>query len=177
VYLREITHPGGCVGAGWDGSVIDGESMASETTISPNLDSILREHRVFPPPEEFARQAHIKSLAEYQRMYQRSVRDPEGFWAEAARELHWFAPWTKVLEWNLPWAKWFVGGKINLCYNCVDRHVANGRADKIAILWEGEPGEVRRLTFRELHAEVQRFANALKGLGIKKGDRVAVYMG
>ena len=108
--------------------------MASETTISPNLESILREHRVFPPPEEFARQAHIKSLAEYQRMYQRSVEDPEGFWAEAARELHWFAPWTKVLEWNLPWAKWFVGGKINLCYNCVDRHVANGRAGE-----DGDP--------------------------------------
>ena len=113
--------------------------MASEIAINPNLETILREHRVFPPPEEFAKQAHIKSLAEYQRMYQRSVRDPEGFWAEAASELHWFAPWTKVLEWNLPWAKWFVGGKINLCYNCVDRHVANGRADKTAILWEGEP--------------------------------------
>ncbi len=155
----------------------DGESMASDTTISPNLETILREHRVFPPPEDFARQAHIRSLAEYQRMYQRSVRDPEGFWAEAASQLHWFAPWKKVLEWNLPWAKWFVGGKINLCYNCVDRHVARGRADKTAILWEGEPGEIRKLTFRELHAEVQRFANALKGLGIKKGDRVAVYMG
>ncbi|MGB9030580.1 MAG: acetate--CoA ligase [Acidobacteriaceae bacterium] len=151
--------------------------MASETTISPNLDSILRETRVFPPPEEFAREAHIKNLPEYQRMYERSVKDPEGFWAEAAKDLHWFAPWTKVLEWNLPWAKWFVGGKINLCYNCVDRHVANGRAEKTAILWEGEPGEVRRLTFRELHGEVQRFANALKSLGIKKGDRVAVYMG
>ena len=151
--------------------------MASETTINPNLESTLQEHRVFPPPEEFARQAHIKSLAEYQRMYQRSVKDPEGFWADAARELHWFAPWTKVLDWNLPWAKWFVGGKINLCYNCVDRHVVGGRADKTAILWEGEPGEVRKLTFRELHCEVQRFANVLKGLGIKKGDRVAVYMG
>ena len=151
--------------------------MASETTINPNLESILRENRVFPPPEEFAKQAHVKSLAEYQRMYQHSVKDPEGFWAEAARELHWFQPWTKVLDWNLPWAKWFVGGKVNICYNCVDRHVTGGRADKTAILWEGEPGEVRRLTFRELHVEVQRFANVLKGLGIKKGDRVAVYMG
>ncbi len=151
--------------------------MASESTINPNLETILREHRVFPPPEEFAKQAHIKSLAEYQKMYQRSVTDPEGFWADAARELHWFRPWTKVLDWNLPWAKWFVGGKINLCYNCVDRHVMNGLADKTAILWEGEPGEVRKLTFGELHAEVQKFANVLKGLGIKKGDRVAVYMG
>ncbi len=149
----------------------------SETTINPNLETILREHRVFPPPAEFAQKAHIKSLAEYQKMYQRSVRDPEGFWAEAARELHWFEPWQKVLDWNLPWAKWFVGGKLNLCYNCVDRHVAGGRANKTAILWEGEPGEVRKLTFRELHVEVQKFANVLKGLGVQKGDRVAVYMG
>ena len=151
--------------------------MAPETTISPNLESILRENRVFPPPEGFAKEAHIRNLPEYQRMYQRSVSDPEGFWADVARELHWFAPWKKVLEWALPSAKWFVGGKINLCYNCVDRHVTHGRAEKTAILWEGEPGEVRRLTFRELHAEVQRFANALKGLGIRRGDRVAVYMG
>jgi acetyl-CoA synthetase len=85
--------------------------MASETTINPNLESILRENRVFPPPEEFAKRAHIKSLAEYQKMYQRSVSDPEGFWAEAARELDWFRPWTKVLDWDLPWAKWFVGGR------------------------------------------------------------------
>ncbi|HTV16601.1 MAG TPA: acetyl-coenzyme A synthetase N-terminal domain-containing protein, partial [Acidobacteriaceae bacterium] len=151
--------------------------MSSETAISPNLESILHEVRVFPPPPAFAQQAHIKNLAEYEALYRRSVDDPEGFWAEAARELHWFEPWNKVLEWNFPWAKWFVGGKLNLCYNCVDRHVENGRADKVAILWEGEPGEVRRITFRELHAEVQRFANVLKGLGIRKGDRVAVYMG
>ena len=151
--------------------------MATESAISPNLESILRENRVFPPPEEFAKQAHIKSLAEYEAMYRRSVDDPEGFWADAAKELHWFAPWQKVFEWDLPWAKWFVGGKINLCYNCVDRHVENGRAEKTAILWEGEPGEIRKLTYRELHAEVQRFANALKSLGIRKGDRVAVYMG
>ncbi|MGA8528546.1 MAG: acetate--CoA ligase, partial [Acidobacteriaceae bacterium] len=149
----------------------------SETTINPNLETILREHRVFPPPAEFAQKAHIKNLAEYQRMYERSVKDPEGFWADAARELHWFEPWQKVLDWNLPWAKWFFGGKINLCYNCVDRHVAGGRANKTAILWEGEPGEIRKLTFRELHAEVQKFANVLKGLGIRKGDRVAIYMG
>ncbi|MGC2617788.1 MAG: acetate--CoA ligase [Acidobacteriaceae bacterium] len=151
--------------------------MASETTINLNLDSTLRENRVFPPPEEFAQRAHIKSLAEYEQMYQRSVTDPDAFWGQIASELHWFTPWQKVLDWNLPWAKWFVGGKLNLCYNCIDRHVENGRADKTAILWEGEPGEIRRLTYRDLLAEVQRFANALKGLGIKKGDRVAVYMG
>ncbi len=152
--------------------------MASSATSSnPHLDSILRENRVFPPPAEFAAKAHVKSLAEYEQIYRRSVEDPEGFWADAARELHWFQPWNKVLEWNQPWAKWFVGGKTNLCYNCVDRHVLGGKQDKVAILWEGEPGEVRRITFGELHAEVQRFANVLKGLGIQKGDRVAVYMG
>jgi len=152
--------------------------MSSTTAIpDPNLDSVLRENRVFPPPPEFAAKARIKSLAEYEQMYRRSVDDPEGFWAEAARELHWFKPWDKVLEWNLPWAKWFVGGKTNLSYNCVDRHALGDKRDKVAILWEGEPGEVRKLTFGELHAEVQRAANVLKGLGIKKGDRVAVYMG
>ncbi|MGC1299143.1 MAG: AMP-binding protein, partial [Alloacidobacterium sp.] len=147
------------------------------TSPDPNLDSVLRENRVFPPPAEFAAKARIKSLAEYEQMYRRSVDDPESFWAEAARELYWFKPWEKVLEWNLPWAKWFVGGRINLSYNCVDRHALGGKRDKVASLWEGEPGEVRRLTFRDLHTEVQRVANSLKGLGIRKGDRVAVYMG
>src|SRR5580704_8778362 len=150
--------------------------MPSTTTSpDPNLDSTLRENRVFLPPPEFAAKARIKSLAEYEHMYRRSVDDPEGFWAEAARELHWFKPWDKVLEWNLPWAKWFVGGKLNLSYNCVDRHALGERRDKTALIWEGEPGEIRRLTYAELHAEVQRFANALKSLGIQKGDRVAVY--
>jgi len=151
--------------------------MASETATDTNLSSILRENRVFPPPAEFASKAHVKSLAEYEELYRRSIADPEAFWESVAHELHWFAPWTKVLDWNEPWAKWFVGGKINLSYNCLDRHVANGKRDKVAILWEGEPGEVRKLTFGELLTEVQKFANVLKGLGIKKGDRVAVYMG
>ncbi|WP_158751304.1 acetate--CoA ligase [Acidobacterium sp. S8] len=151
----------------------------SLTTAShdPHLDSTLRENRVFPPPAEFAAKAHVKNLAEYEEIYRRSVEDPESFWADAARELHWFKPWDKVLEWNEPWAKWFVGGKTNLCYNCVDRHALGDKRDKVAIVWEGEPGEIRRLTFGDLHGEVQRFANVLKGLGIKKGDRVAVYMG
>ena len=144
--------------------------MSSTTKNDPNLDSVLRENRVFPPPPEFAAKAHIKTLAEYEQIYRRSVEDPEGFWAEAARELHWFAPWEKVLEWNLPWVKWFVGGRINLSYNCVDRHALGDKRDKVAILWEGEPGEIRKLTFGDLHAEVQRFANVLKGLGIEKGE-------
>jgi acetyl-CoA synthetase len=146
-------------------------------TINPNLSSTLHEHRVFPPPAEFAAKAHVKSLEEYETLYRRSIQDPQRFWAEIASELHWFAPWTSVLEWNPPSARWFVGGKINLCYNCVDRHALSDRKDKVAILWESEPGETRTLTYGELHHEVQKFANVLKGLGVRKGDRVAVYMG
>ena len=151
--------------------------MGFPTAADQNLDSTLREDRVFPPPPEFAARAHVGSLAEYEELYARSIADPEGFWESAAKELHWFAPWTRVLDWNLPWAKWFVGGKTNISYNCLDRHVHNGKRDKTAILWEGEPGEVRNLSYGELLAEVQKFANALKSLGIRKGDRVAVYMG
>ncbi len=142
-----------------------------------DLDSMLRENRVFPPSAEFSAKAYVHSLDEYEALYKQSIEDPEKFWGDAARELHWFKPWDKVLEWNLPWAKWFVGGKTNLCYNCVDRHALGQRHDKTAIIWEGEPGEVRRLTYAELHDEVQKFANALKSLGIGRGDRVAVYMG
>jgi len=148
-----------------------------------DLESTLREDRVFPPPPEFAARAHIQSLEQYEALYARSIADPESFWAEAASELHWFEKWSKVLDWNLPWAKWFVGGKTNLSYNCVDRHALSDKASKTALIWEGEPvdaagkSEIRRLTYAELHAEVQKFANALKSLGIKKGDRVAVYMG
>ncbi len=142
-----------------------------------NLSSSLQENRLFPPPAEFAAKAHVKSLDDYERMYRRSVDDPEAFWAEAAGELEWFRPWDRVLEGTGPDARWFVGGKLNLCHNCVDRHALGERRDKVALLWEGEPGEVRRLTYGELHVEVQRFANALKRLGVKRGDRVAVYMG
>jgi acetyl-CoA synthetase len=144
---------------------------------SQDIDSTLRENRVFPPPPEFSAKAHIQTLEQYETLYKQSIDDPEAFWAGVAQDLHWFKPWDKVLEWNLPLAQWFVGGKLNLCYNCVDRHALGPRRDKIALIWEGEPGEVRRLTYAELHAEVQRFANALKALGISKGDRVAVYMG
>jgi acetyl-CoA synthetase len=141
------------------------------------MESLLRENRVFPPPAEFAAKAHIKSLAEYEALYKRSVDDPEGFWAEVAGELDWFTPWAKVLEGEMGSAKWFTGGKLNLSHNCVDRHANGARKDKVAILWEGEPGEVRKLTYGELHVEVQKFANVLKSLGVKKGDRVAIYMG
>jgi acetyl-CoA synthetase len=142
-----------------------------------NLDSSLRENRVFPPPAEFAAKAHVKSLAQYEEMYRRSVEQPEEFWAEAARELDWFAPWTNVIEGEAQHTKWFVNGKLNLSHNCVDRHALGARRDKTALIWEGEPGEVRRLTYGELHQQVQRFANVLKGLGIKRCDRIAIYMG
>jgi acetyl-CoA synthetase len=142
-----------------------------------HLSSTLRENRVFPPPPEFAAKAYIRSVAEYEEIYARSIADPEAFWEDIARELHWFEPWTKTLDWNEPWAKWFVGGKINISYNCLDRHVKNGKKDKTAIVWEGEPGEIRKLSYEELLTDVQRFANALKSLGIGNGDRVAVYMG
>ena len=141
-----------------------------------NLSSTLRENRLFPSPSEFAAKAHIKSLAEYESLYRQSIEDPSAFWADAASNLEWFAPWSQVLEGNFPNAKWFVDGKLNLCHNCVDRHALT-TPDKIAILWEGEPGEVRRITYADLHKQVQKFANVLKSHGVKKGDRVAIYMG
>jgi len=147
------------------------------------FESHLNELRVFPPPAEFAAKAWIGSEAEYERMYARSVEDPAGFWGDAAGELEWFAPWDEVISYpdgkpgSGAHTKWFVGGKLNLSHNCVDRHAKGPRKDKVALLWEGEPGEVRRLTFAKLHVEVQRFANVLKSLEVKKGDRVAVYMG
>jgi acetyl-CoA synthetase len=141
-----------------------------------DIESLLKEKRVFPPPEAFSRAAHVKSLEEYRRLYDRSVKDPEGFWAEQAQALVWSRTWDRVLEWNPPFAKWFVGGALNISENCLDRHVAAGRGDKPALLWEGEPGETRALTYADLLGEVRRFANVLRGLGVEKGDRVGIYM-
>jgi acetyl-CoA synthetase len=138
-----------------------------------SLSALLDERRTFPPPEEFRRRASWNDPA----VYDRAAKDPEGFWAEEAKHLDWFAPWQKVLEWNAPWAKWFVGAKLNITYNCVDRHAHSARRNKAAIIWEGEPGDSRVLTFGMLEREVNRFANALKSLGVAKGDRVAIYMG
>ena len=155
----------------------------AETT-GQNFESLMRENRVFPPPPGFAERAAIRGEAEYERLYRQSVADPEGFWADAAGGLDWMAPWTKVLEGGFPQVKWFAGGKLNLTYNCVDRHALGDRRDKVALLWEGEPcdergqpKEVRTLTYGQLHEQVQRFANVLKSVGVKKGDRVAIYMG
>ncbi len=138
--------------------------------------SVLKENRVFRPPEEFRRSAHLKSLEEYEALYRRSVVDPEGFWAEQAESLLWSRRWDRVLEWESPFAKWFVGGQLNISENCVDRHTTTWRKNKAAILWEGEPGDTRILTYQELHREVCRFANVLKELGVSKGDRVGLYM-
>ncbi len=122
-------------------------STADLPTAHTNMDSLLRENRVFPPPAEFAAKARIGSMAQYEAMYHRSIDDPEGFWAEAALELDWFTPFGKVLEGEMGSATWFNGGKLNLAHNCVDRHANGARADKVAILWEGEPGEVRKITY------------------------------
>jgi acetyl-CoA synthetase len=151
--------------------------MSDLTATQVNIDSTLDEQRSFPPPAEFSQKAQIKSLAEYEALYKESVEEPEKFWARAAEELHWFKKWDKVLEWKAPWAKWFVGGQINLSYNCLDRHVQTARKNKAALIWESEPGEIRTYTYQQLWREVQKFANVLKNLGIRKGDRVAIYMG
>ncbi|HYT94211.1 MAG TPA: acetate--CoA ligase [Gemmataceae bacterium] len=141
-----------------------------------NITSVLKETRQFPPPADFAARAHIKSLAEYEQLWQRAKDDPEGFWAEQAETLHWFKRWEQVLVWNEPHARWFDGGKLNVSYNCLDRHLDGPRRSKAAILWEGEPGDTRTLTYQDLHREVCKFANVLKGVGIKAGDRVTIYM-
>ena len=154
----------------------EGETHFLMSQAQPDINSSLKEDRVFAPSTEFSASAHIKSRADYDRIYKRSVQDPEGFWAEIASELHWFKPWDKVLGWNEPFAQWFVGGQTNISYNCLDRHLTSWRKNKAAIIWEGEPGDQRTLTYQQLHREVCQFANVLKGLGIEKGDRVAIYM-
>jgi acetyl-CoA synthetase len=141
-----------------------------------NIESVLKEKRVFKPNRAFASQAHIKSLKEYQKLHKKSLKNPDKFWATAAKELVWFKKWKKVCIWKPPFAEWFVGGKINAAYNCLDRHLTGGRRNKAAIIWEGEPGEVVTLTYQQLHREVCRFANVLKAHGVKAGDRVVIYL-
>ena len=143
---------------------------------SESITSVLREKRIFKPKKEFASQAIVKSRTEYDRLCNKAEKDPEGFWGNLAKELIWAKPWKKVLDWKIPYAKWFVGGKINVSYNCLDRHLDTFRKNKAAIIWEGEPGDSRMLTFQDLHREVCKFANVLKSLGVKKGDRVAIYL-
>src|SRR5215813_13239251 len=146
-------------------------------TVDTSIHSVLNEQRKFECAPEFAQRAHVRSLEEYEQIYKESVENPEKFWARVARELYWFKPWDRVLDWNAPWAKWFVGGQINLSYNCLDRHVGTWRRNKAPIFYEGEPGEVRTYTYQQLLVEVCKFANVLKSVGVKTGDLVAIYMG
>ena len=139
------------------------------------IEAVLKEERVFQPSEAFRQAARINRLEDYEALYRESLEQPEQFWSRVASELHWFKPWDKVLEWNPPNAKWFIGGQLNLSYNCLDRHLAT-RGNKAAIIFEGEPGDSRILTYQQLHREVCKFANVLKGLGVKKGDRVTIYL-
>jgi acetyl-CoA synthetase len=142
-----------------------------------NIESILNEERSFSPSAEFANQSYVRSPREYEQLYSKAAANPERFWSELAeQELHWFQKWETVLDWQPPNAKWFVGGKLNISYNCLDRHLTTWRRNKAAIIWEGEPGDSRTITYGELHREVCLFANAMKQLGVTKGDRVAIYM-
>jgi acetyl-CoA synthetase len=136
------------------------------------LEALLREERRFRPSEAFRAQANANDPG----IYERAAADPEGFWEAWAKELDWFEPWRRVLDWRPPHAQWFVGGKLNVAYNCLDRHLAGPRRNKAALVWEGEPGDVRTFTYWDLHREVSRFANVLKGLGVERGDRVAIYL-
>ncbi|HEX8732151.1 MAG TPA: acetate--CoA ligase [Ktedonobacterales bacterium] len=144
------------------------DSSGTSTTI----DALLQENRRFPPSAEFTANANVRDPS----VYQRAHDDPEGFWAEAANRLDWFRRWDKVLEWDAPWAKWYVGGQLNASYNCVDRHNKTWRRNKAAIIWEGEPGDSRTLTYGDLYREVNEFAAVLLDLGVTKGDVVAFYM-
>jgi len=142
------------------------------------ITSMMAENRVFAPTEEIKEKAYIKSLEEYKQIYQRSIDDPEGFWAEMAEQLDWFKKWNKVLVEDFKEAKheWFVGGKLNACYNCLDRHLTTWRKNKAALIWEGDIGETKTLTYQDLYYQVSKFANVLKKHGVKKGDRVAIYL-
>src|SRR5438552_6108314 len=149
------------------------ESAAGQGPSSGQIAALLQEDRRYPPSPEFKAQANWNDPE----VYQRAEADPEAFWAEQAQAISWFKPWDKVLEWDAPWAKWFVGAQVNASYNCVDRHLKSWRRNKAAIIFEGEPGDTRVLTYRDLYREVNRAAAALKRLGVQKGDRVAIYLG
>ena len=147
--------------------------MSSATT---NIESHQVEDRVFPPPPAFSERAHIKSEEQLESLRAEASANPEAFWARMAEELHWFKKWDTVLQWTPPHAQWFGGGKINISYNCLDRHLTTARRNKAALIWEGEPGDQRTLTYQQLHSEVCKFANVLKQSGVVQGDRVALYL-
>jgi acetyl-CoA synthetase len=147
--------------------------MANKTAAGGTaIEALLKEHRKFPPPKEFAKKANINRAS----IYKEALKNPPKFWERFAKELHWFKPWKTVLQWKAPYAKWFVGGKLNVSDNCLDRHINTARRTKAALIWEGEPGDSRTLTYWDLYREVNRFASALKRAGVKKGDRVTIYM-
>ncbi len=146
--------------------------MAADEQNKDTISALYAENRTFPPPAGFVEQANVTDPA----IYERATADPEAYWAGEAEALDWFKPWDTVLSWDPPFARWFDGGQLNVSYNCLDRHVEKGDGDRVAYYWEGEPGDSRVITYRDLLTEVQQCANALKSLGIKKGDRVAIYM-
>ncbi|HEX6963296.1 MAG TPA: acetate--CoA ligase [Lacipirellula sp.] len=157
-------------------AIVSAENPMSQSSTG-KLDNVMREDRVFPPPAEFSARARIKSMDEYQKLWDEAAADPPAFWARIAKEeLHWFKPFDQALRWNEPFAEWFVGGETNACYNCLDKHVAEGRGKRTAFIWEGEPGDTRTLTYSQLLGEVKKFANVLKSLGVKKGDVVSIYL-
>src|SRR5690606_17286271 len=142
-----------------------------------NITSVSTENRIFKPSPEFQKQANIKSMAAYKKLYRESINSPEQFGAKQAKDfLLWRKPRTKVLQWKAPHAKWFSGGQLNVAENCLDRHLGTARENKAALIFEGEPGDVTTVTYKQLHREVCKFANVLQGLGIRKGDRVTIYM-
>lgn len=150
--------------------------MSAKSKVVKDITSLSRENRKFNPKKSFSKNAYIKSFSQYKRAYEKSIKAPEKFWAKIAEELFWFKKWNKVLKWKAPHSKWFAGGKINVTYNCLDRNVANHRKNKVALFFEGEPGDTKSLTYHQLYIEVNKFANVLKKLGVKKGDRVCIYL-
>jgi acetyl-CoA synthetase len=152
------------------------ESPRSNHASTPNIDSVLKEKRVFKPSAAFAKTSYIGSLKKYKKLHRASLKNPDKFWGKAAEELTWFRAWRKVCVWKPPFAEWFVGGKLNVSFNCLDRHLEGASRNKAAIIWEGEPGEVVTLTYQQLHREVCLVANVLKKHGIEAGDRVMIYL-
>ncbi|MEO8623847.1 MAG: acetyl-coenzyme A synthetase N-terminal domain-containing protein, partial [bacterium] len=137
-----------------------------------DIDVLLQEHRKFEPDPAFRESAVVSSPE----IYSKAAEDPEGYWADQARKLDWIAPWTQVLDWKPPHAQWFLNGKLNASANCVDRHIRSSRRNKAALIFEGEPGDRRTMTYWDLYVAVNQFANVLKSLGVQKGDRVAIYL-
>ena len=154
------------------------EQRSMTEAVEKGITSMMEERRVFQPPKELSAAAYIKSLDEYRKIYRKSIEDPEGFWAQMAEQLEWYRKWDRVLVDDFANARheWFAGGKINVAHNCVDRHLKTWRKNKAALIWEGDIGDTKTLTYQQLFNEVNRFANVLKKLGVKKGDRVSIYL-